>query len=142
LLAALMLAASAYAQGGKPIGAVGATPPEQRGSGAAPGTAWHVSIVKQIQQERRYPADALSRRLDGTTKIDFAIDRAGRLTDIGIAESSGHPELDQAAVDALARAQPFPPPPAELPGETFRFTVPFVFVPRRGEPSSPPPSPR
>jgi protein TonB len=72
------------------------------------------------------------------TTITFEIDRKGRLMDIRIVSSSGHPELDVAAFDPLQRAEPFPPPPADLPGETFEFTVPFKFVPGRPrEPAAP-----
>jgi protein TonB len=140
-LASLMLAASAHAQGGKPTGAVTPAPPEAQAAGGAQRSAWTVSIAKQIAEQRRYPDEAWSRHLEGKTMVTFAIDRQGRLTDIRIVESSGHAELDVAAFDALQRAQPFPPPPADLPGETFEFTIPFVFMARRFR-EPPPPSPR
>jgi len=35
---------------------------------------------------------------------------------------------DIRVIDMLRRAQPFPAPPADLPGETFKFSMPVRFV--------------
>jgi protein TonB len=44
-----------------------------------------------------------------------------------IVRTSGFAALDQETIDTVRRAQPFPPPPPNLPGETFDFTVPIRF---------------
>ncbi len=44
----------------------------------------------------------------------FNVDIKGNLTRIGVKRSSGLEELDAAAMDALRRAAPFPPPPRGL----------------------------
>lgn len=63
------------------------------------------------------------------TILKITLDARGRLVDAQVTRSSGLDFLDQAAVDAVAGAQPFDAPPTELLGEdgklrfTFGFTV-------------------
>jgi protein TonB len=102
-------------------------PPRQRTASAAAVTAWNVSIAKQIERHKSYPASALPRRETGVTQVAFAIGRDGRVIDSRIIRSSGHPTLDQEAIATLQRAQPFPRPPVDLSGERFEFTVPVKF---------------
>ena len=102
-------------------------PPRQRVASAAAVTAWNVSIAKQIEKHKGYPPSALPRRETGVTQVAFAIDRDGRVIDSRIIRSSGHAALDEEAMATLRRAQPFPRPPDDLPGEKFEFTVPVKF---------------
>jgi periplasmic protein TonB len=44
-----------------------------------------------------------------------------------VVRSSGASALDEEAPTLLLRAQPFPPPPAELPGERVDLSVPIRF---------------
>jgi protein TonB len=41
--------------------------------------------------------------------------------------TSGSPALDQETIATVRRAQPFPPPPLNMPGDSFDFTVPIHF---------------
>jgi periplasmic protein TonB len=102
-------------------------PPRQRTASAAAVTAWNVSIAKQIERNKGYPPSALPRREMGVTQVAFAIDRDGRVIESRVTRSSGYRALDQEAMDTLRRAQPFPRPPDDLPGEKFEFTVPVKF---------------
>ena len=60
-----------------------------------------------------------------------APERAPRLKPATGRDAETKPEkpvaLDQETIDTVRRAQPFPPPPANMPGETFDFTVPIRF---------------
>jgi protein TonB len=103
-------------------------PPRQRVASAAAVTAWNGSITKQIELHKGYPPSALSRRASGVTQVAFAIDRDGRLIESRIIRGSGHAALDQEAIETLRRAQPFPRPPEDLPGERFEFTLPMSFT--------------
>jgi protein TonB len=44
-----------------------------------------------------------------------------------VVRTSGFAALDRETIDTVRRAQPFPPPPPNMPGETFDFTVPIRF---------------
>ena len=63
----------------------------------------------------------------GTGSIAFALDRNGKVLTSRVARSSGSAALDQETLDTVRRAQPFPPPPANMPGNSFDFTVPIRF---------------
>jgi protein TonB len=103
-------------------------PPRQRTASAAAVMTWNASIAKQIEQHKGYPPSALPRRESGVTQVAFAIDRDGRLIESRIVHGSGYAALDQEAIDTLRRAQPFPPPPEDLAGDKFDFTVPMRFT--------------
>lgn len=66
----------------------------------------------------------------GTTRLSFILGSDGSLLSVEIAESSGSGLLDSAALEAVRRAAPFPPPPTTF-GNDLAFTIPFQFRPRR-----------
>ena len=59
--------------------------------------------------------------------LRFRMDRDGKLLDSRIEKSSGSDALDQEALAALARAQPLPAPPVEVPGNPLELIVPVDF---------------
>lgn len=61
-----------------------------------------------------FPDVARRRGLSGTPVIEVMIDADGRLAQIRIRRSSGHPELDDAAIRILTLAGPFDPFPRDL----------------------------
>ena len=58
--------------------------------------------------------------------VRIVIARDGRLLESGIAKSSGILPLDKGMLEALRAAAPYPPLPAELPGDHFVFTQPIT----------------
>ena len=98
--------------------------------GKAPSNAvptWQTKIVGQIARQQRYPAAARAKQEQGITHLLFTIDRSGRLLDSRVVASSGSTALDAEAAAMLERAQPFPPPPAELHGEQIVLPIPISF---------------
>jgi TonB family protein len=60
------------------------------------------------------------------TRLEVTIDSSGWLKSVSVKESSGLKYLDQGAVEAFEKAQPFPPPPpGPLPGSDISFTFDF-----------------
>jgi periplasmic protein TonB len=55
------------------------------------------------------------------------LEKLHRVIDSRVVRSSGATALDEEALALLHRAQPFPPPPPELPGERVDLTVPIRF---------------
>jgi protein TonB len=94
---------------------------------------WQARLLAHLEQNKRYPASALSRRQQGVTHVRFVMNRGGRVLTARVERSSGHPALDRAALDMLTRAQPLPRPPAEILAEPIELVVPVeFFVGRRG----------
>jgi protein TonB len=54
--------------------------------------------------------------------VVFTIMTDGAVKDVGILKSSGETLLDEAALAAIFRAAPFPPPPEEA-----RIAAPVIF---------------
>jgi periplasmic protein TonB len=110
-----------------PPAPVTTAPPRPHEATAAETNAWHKGIFAQIQRHKAYPAAARARREKGVVQVAFSINRQGRIVESRVSHASGHGALDDAAIATLQKAQPFPPPPANLPGEQFSFTVPVEF---------------
>jgi periplasmic protein TonB len=84
---------------------------------------WKRQVVGLIERNKRYPDAAQARNQHGSVHLDFSLDRRGRVTASRIAKSSGSTALDEATLDLVRRAQPFPPPPPEMAGAEVSLTV-------------------
>jgi len=65
--------------------------------------------------------------MQGTPVVVFEFDRAGRLLNYRLLRGSSHRILDDAALNMLKEASPFPPVPDDMTSETFRFQLPVAF---------------
>ena len=101
-------------------------PPRPHVASAAETDEWHQCIVDQIQRHKDYPAAARTRGQKGVVKLAFSIDRQGRVIASRVAHASGYAALDRVALETLQKAQPCPPP-ANIPGDAFSFTLPLAF---------------
>jgi protein TonB len=88
---------------------------------------WKTKILALLERNKRYPEAAQSRHQQGITQVLFGLDRQGRVIDSRVVRSSGASALDDEALALLRRAQPFPPPPPELPGPRVDLSVPIRF---------------
>jgi periplasmic protein TonB len=93
--------------------------------------SWRGRLGAHVQRFKRIPAEAIERRLHGTTVVRFAVDRTGAVLWAVIVHSSGVAVLDQESVRLLSRAAPLPAAPANVSGAHFTFEVPVRFHPQR-----------
>ncbi len=84
-------------------------------------------IHSRIARAKRYPHSARAAGEEGTVKVKFTVGPTGSVSGIRVAKSSGFASLDQAAIDAVSRAAPFPPLPACVGRDslTLRLSVSF-----------------
>jgi protein TonB len=77
-----------------------------------------------------YPNEARRRGLSGNPVLEVAINANGEMEDIVVRRTSGHPELDQAALAILKLATPFDPFPSELRKRhgSIRFAYEWQFL--------------
>lgn len=106
-----------------------AAPEPARVKGGAPhiATSWETSLIKRLEQYKRYPGQAQSRGEEGVVMLSFSVDRSGRVLAHQVVQSSGYPELDNEVSAMIERAQPLPPFPADMTQDKLDLTVPIKF---------------
>jgi periplasmic protein TonB len=87
--------------------------------------SWRSALVSKLERSKRYPSDAAGAR--GVAVLAFNIDRQGRVHQARISKSSGSSALDRETLALASRAQPLPPPPAELTGAQIPIAVPLRY---------------
>ena len=75
-------------------------------------------VLRRIQRTRQARSPAR-----GQVLVVFTVGNNGNLASASVARTSGHSGLDQAALDHIRRAAPFPPPPT---GAQRQFSFEFV----------------
>ena len=88
-------------------------------SASAAASNYPGQVYRRIQRTRQR-----SVRGSGTVRIRFSVTASGGLGSIRVSGSSGSGAVDQAALDHVSRAAPFPAPPA---GAQTTFVVPITF---------------
>jgi protein TonB len=84
-------------------------------------------VVAKLRRAKRYPKQALRQRLRGDVHIAFTISANGSVSGIRVLRSSGHPVLDQAAIDMVKRAAPMPAFPSDLRLPRMTVEIPVGF---------------
>lgn len=92
---------------------------------------WDARVRSRIELTKRYPSLAARQNQQDEVDVLLTIDRSGRLLNARIRGSHGFPLLDEAALDAVRRAAPFPKPPKEVEGDPILYSVIIRFVPRK-----------
>ena len=96
-------------------------------SGNAQVSNYPGKVRTKLRRAQRYPSAAKRQRLKGEAHVRFTIARNGSVSAIRIVRSSGSDILDQAAVDTVRRAAPFPRIPDGAGRSSWGFTVPLAF---------------
>ena len=95
--------------------------------------SWESLLLGHLNRHKRYPHDARQRGHEGTVKVRMVIDGRGRVLDHQVLAGSGSRSLDRATLQMIRRAQPLPPPPAELLNNgSLEVIAPFVYSLERG----------
>ena len=80
-----------------------------------------------MDRHKQYPMLAQRRGLEGSGSVRVRIDREGRVLERSVEKTTGEAMLDQAALDMVRRASPFPAVPAEYAGDGFEFVAPLQY---------------
>ena len=86
-------------------------------------------VARQIAQQRVYPAGALSNHQRGRLVARVTVARSGQVVDVRIGTSSGWPAIDQAELEAIRKAAPFPPVPSDMPGDPVILVLRMTYGP-------------
>jgi protein TonB len=84
-------------------------------------------IRLRIERYKKYPRLAKVRQIEGRTKVRFIIDPHGKVQDVMIVKGSRHQTLNDAALNAIRMASPFPRPPRHLFNGPISLEITIVF---------------
>jgi TolA protein len=84
-------------------------------------------LIALVNKWVEYPEVDRSRRKEGSISMKVVINREGEIVSSEMIEKSRYATLNFAAKKAISVAQPYPPIPEEIEGETFEFSVPILF---------------
>lgn len=103
----------------------------QRAPVSAPSQAkitWQSKLLSHLSRYKRYPDDARRRGFEGVNRLRFVVDGRGKVLSYSLTGRSGSASLDRATLEMIRRAQPLPPPPAELlQNGQLEIVAPFVY---------------
>lgn len=108
----------------------GEAAPAPGGAGGADfGTSGdYLDMVRlRIESKKAYPERARTRQIEGRTTVRFVIEPDGRVTGVQATGRSRSRLLDTAALEAVRKAAPFPPPPARMFKGRLPLEITIVF---------------
>jgi len=94
-------------------------------------TSWQSALLGHLERHKRYPRQARRNRQEAVVMVRVMINRDGSVVEYHLQNPSAYSILNKAALAVINRAQPLPPPPPEVTGDTLEFVVPVVFSLRR-----------
>ncbi len=84
--------------------------------------------LKRIYSKVVYPKKAVERGQIGSVRVAVTINRQGNIVNTSVVQASEFDSLNEAALDAVNKAVPYPAVPDAISGSTFEFTAPIKFV--------------
>lgn len=89
-------------------------------------TPWAEKVLEKIEGFWKIqPVD--SRGIKRTVIISVTITKSGDISNVEVVKSSGDPELDASAVNAVNRSLPLPGLPIMYPAKTITITIEFEY---------------
>ena len=85
-------------------------------------------LISWIRRFKEYPDYMRARGVQGTSVLQFTVNRYGEVTHTAIVASSGHRMLDRSTLRMLQRALPLPPAPKGYTKQQVVITVPVEYV--------------
>lgn len=122
-IAAAVAATSVVGEGGRGD-AAHATAPAWEATAHA---RYEQLLFAWMNRHKDYPLLAQRRGIEGRGSLRVRIDRAGRVLEHALVASTGQGVLDEAALDMVRRANPFPAVPEGYAGGSFEFIAPFEY---------------
>lgn len=86
---------------------------------------WARQISAYFELHKRYPR--VSKVRQAKVKVALVLNRLGHVVSLSVAQSSGDPAYDDAALSMIRRSDPVPRPPAALTDDTFSYSLDVNF---------------
>ncbi|MFB2550112.1 energy transducer TonB family protein [Ensifer soli] len=107
--------------------ASGRTGSKRRDAGNAVVSNYNGKVRSKVNRAFRYPTAARREGHQGTVQVQFTLAASGAILNARVVKSAGSAILDQAAVDTVQRAAPFPRFPDGVGRDRWVFTIPMVY---------------
>ena len=89
---------------------------------------YYQQLIKQkIEENKRYPLLARNKGIEGEVWVKFEILKNGKVKNINVVKSSRHQILDNAAIESIKKANPFPPFPEGLKESSLVINICLRF---------------
>lgn len=85
-------------------------------------------LKERIEDVWKYPAEAAKQGISGDLYMKFSIKKDGRIAEIELLRTSGHRELDEAAMKAVKNAEPFWPLPEDWDKDILEIKGHFIYI--------------
>lgn len=85
------------------------------------------NVRSRLNRAFRYPVAAKRQGLQGTAQVRFTVTSGGGVSNVRVVASTGHAVLDQAALETVRRASPFPKIPDGAGMSSKTYTIPLFF---------------
>jgi TonB family protein len=89
---------------------------------------FYMKVGKQIAYVKIYPDFARKMGYQGKIMVAFRIGRDGKILNLSVSKSSGYKILDEAALEAVKEAGPYPPIPNELNKNFLKLKIPISYA--------------
>ncbi len=97
------------------------TPSGRNAARARAEAARNRAVRQRLEQFKHYPISARRRGIEGAVDVSFRLNERGRAEDMRLVSGSGYDILDEAALETVRRAEPFP-----VHGGSYRFRLHFT----------------
>jgi protein TonB len=87
---------------------------------------WGRKVSAYFELHKRFPE--VDKTKTATVKVNLSLNRLGHVLSVAVAESSGDPLYDEAALAMVHRSDPVPRPPAKLTDDQFAFSLEVHFT--------------
>ena len=84
-------------------------------------------VRKKIESKKKYPMSAKNAGIEGRSEVKLTILKDGQLEKVEVIDSSGSEILDNAALESVRNAVPFPPIPPDLRKDKIEMSIYLIF---------------
>ena len=84
-------------------------------------------LMSWMNKHKHYPPALKKKKQAGVVEVQFTIGRDGELLDASIAKSCGNSALDEAALQMMTDAAPFPPIPGFINQAPLTLVIPVEY---------------
>jgi protein TonB len=89
-------------------------------------TVYYTAVMKKVEASWKKPPYSESQSL--SVRLDFDVDRSGRVARFELIKQSGYQALDLSAIEAIKSAEPYPPLPAGIDGDHLRISIELTLT--------------